>query len=150
MSNGVARRSLQEKVSITLLAVMGALALLSFIVLKEVVAPAFDELELKEAQTNLNRAEKAIANDLENLSAIAGDWGLWDDAYDYVTDVYPAFQDSNLDRPNSTTCSNATLPSGASSSSGRSPVAAYRSDFCRCRSGRLVTMPFSTSALASP
>ncbi len=46
MSNGVARRSLQQKVSITLLAVMAALALLSFIVLKEVVAPAFDELEL--------------------------------------------------------------------------------------------------------
>jgi sensor domain CHASE-containing protein len=99
MSNGVSRRSLQEKASITLLAVMAVLALLSFIVLKEVVAPAFDELELKEAQTNLNRAEKAIANDLDNLSAIAGDWGLWDDAYSYVTGEYPAFQSSNLERP---------------------------------------------------
>jgi sensor domain CHASE-containing protein len=99
MSNGVARRSLQEKVSITLLAVMAALALLSYVVLEKVVAPAFDELELTEAQMNFNRAEKAIANDLENLSAITGDWGLWDDAYNYVTGVYPAFQDSNLDRP---------------------------------------------------
>ena len=99
MSNGVAQRSLQEKVSITLLGVMGVLAVLSFIVLKEVVAPAFDELELNEAKTNLNRAEKAIANDLENLSAITGDWALWDDAYDYVTGEYPAFEDSNLDRP---------------------------------------------------
>jgi len=99
MSNGVTERSVQEKVSITLLGVMGVLALLSFIVLKEVVAPAFDELELSEAQTNLNRAEKAIANDLENLSAITGDWGLWDDAYDFVTGDYPAFEDSNLDRP---------------------------------------------------
>jgi sensor domain CHASE-containing protein len=63
------------------------------------VAPAFDELELKEAETNLNRAEKAIANDLENLSATTGDWGVWDDAYDYVTGEYPAFEDSNLDRP---------------------------------------------------
>jgi sensor domain CHASE-containing protein len=99
MSNGVARRSLQEKVSITLFAVMVALAFLSFVVLEKVVAPAFNELELNEARTNLNRAEKAIANDLENLSAITGDWGLWDDAYDYVSGVYPAFQDSNLDRP---------------------------------------------------
>lgn len=99
MSNGVAQRSLQEKVSITLLTVMIALALLSYMVLTEVVAPAFDELEIHEAQSNLNRAEKAIANDLDNLSAITGDWGLWDDAYDYVTGVYPAFQDSNLDRP---------------------------------------------------
>jgi len=99
MSNGVAQRSLQQKVSIVLLAVMGALAVLSFIVLKEVVSPAFDELELSEAQTNLNRAGKAIANDLENLSAITGDWGLWDDAYSYVTGQYPGFEDSNLDRP---------------------------------------------------
>ena len=64
MSNGVAQWSLQQKVSIALLAVMGALSVLSFIVLKEVVSPAFDELELSEAQTNLNRAAKAIANDL--------------------------------------------------------------------------------------
>jgi len=82
-----------------LLAVMAALALLSFIVLKEIVAPAFDALELNEAQTNLNRAGKAIANDLENLSAITGDWGLWDDAYAYVNGEYPGFEDSNLDRP---------------------------------------------------
>ena len=99
MSNGVAHGSLQEKVTITLLGVMAVLALLSFIVLKEVVAPAFDALELKQAETNLIRAEKAIANDLENLSAIAGDWGLWDDAHDYVTGAYPGFQNSNLDRP---------------------------------------------------
>lgn len=99
MSNGVAKRSLQEKVSITLFTVMGALSVLSYIVLKEVVAPAFDELELVEAEANLNRAEKAIANDLENLVAIAGDWAVWDDAYDYATGEYPAFEDSNLDRP---------------------------------------------------
>lgn len=99
MSNGAAQRSLQQKVSFALLAVMGALAVLSFIVLKEVVSPAFDELELSEAQTNLNRAGKAIANDLENLSAITGDWGLWDDAYAYANGDYPAFADSNLDRP---------------------------------------------------
>ena len=99
MSNGLARRSLQQKVSITLLVVMVALALLSFMVLKEVVAPAFDELEIKEAQRNLNRAEKAIASDLENLNAITADWAVWDDAYGYVTGVNPAFEDSNLDRP---------------------------------------------------
>jgi len=99
MSNGVAQRSLQQKVSIALLAVMGALAVLSFVVLNEVVSPAFDELELSEAQTNLNRAAKAIANDLENLSAITGDWGPWDDAYAYVNGDYPGFEGSNLNRP---------------------------------------------------
>lgn len=99
MSNGIAQRSLQEKVSIALFAVMAVLAVLSFIVLKDIVAAAFDELELRQARTNLIRAEKAIANDLENLSAITGDWALWDDAYAFVTGRNPAFRDSNLDRP---------------------------------------------------
>ena len=83
----------------TLLAVMVALAALSFVILNKVVVPAFDRLEIDDAQRNLIRAERAIRNDLENLSAITGDWGLWDDAYDYVRGEYPAFQDSNLDRP---------------------------------------------------
>jgi len=99
MSNNLTQRSVQEKVSMTLLAVMAVLAILSFVTLQKVVAPAFDRLETEEARTNLVRAQKAIQNDLENLVAIAGDWSLWDDAYDYVSGEYPAFADSNLDRP---------------------------------------------------
>lgn len=99
MSNGAARRSLQRKVSITLFTVMIALSFLSFLVLKQVVAPAFDELERQQAETNLVRAVKAISNDLDNLSAIVGDWALWDDAFDYVTGDYPYFEESNLARP---------------------------------------------------
>lgn len=99
MPTGLARRSIQEKVSITLFGVMGVLGLFIFVVLRNVVAPTFDELERKQAATNLHRAANAIANDLENLSAITGDWALWDDAYDYVTGAYPAFRDSNLVRP---------------------------------------------------
>lgn len=99
MSNGVARESLQEKVSVTLFVVMGAFGLLSYVTLQQVVAPAFDQLELNEARTNLVRAERAIQNDLDNLTAITGDWAVWDDAYDYVRGEYPAFEDSNLDRP---------------------------------------------------
>ena len=99
MSNGVTRKSLQEKVSLTLLGVMAVLALFIYSTLSGVVAPAFDRLELDEARTNLIRAERAIQNDLQNLSAITGDWAQWDDAFDFVRGDYPAFQDSNLDRP---------------------------------------------------
>ena len=68
MSNKVAAQSLQEKVSLTLIVVMGAMALLSYVTLQGVVAPAFDQLELDEARTNLVRAERAIQNDIQNLS----------------------------------------------------------------------------------
>ena len=102
MSNGVTTQSLQEKVSLTLLVVMSALALLIYMIMQSVVAPAFDQLETDVARTNLIRAERAIQNDLDNLNAITGDWALWDDAYDYVRGEYPAFEDSNLDRPTMT------------------------------------------------
>lgn len=99
MSNRVARKSLQEKVSLTLTGVMAVLALVIYSTLDGVIAPAFDQLEISEARTNLIRAERAIQNDLRNLSAITGDWGLWDDAFDFVRGEYPAFRDSNLNRP---------------------------------------------------
>ena len=99
MSNTSATKSVQEKMTITLLVVVTALALLSFVTLQKVVAPAFDKLELDHARTDLVRAQRAIQNDLDNLSAITGDWGLWDDAYDYVTGEYPYFEESNLVRP---------------------------------------------------
>lgn len=99
MSSTVAARSLQEKVSLTLFVVMAALALLSYLTLQRVVAPAFDQLELDQAGTNLVRAERAIHSDLDNLNAIVRDWARWDDAYDYVRGEYPAFEDSNLVRP---------------------------------------------------
>jgi two-component system, NtrC family, sensor kinase len=99
MSNRAITKSLQEKVSLTLFAVITVLAILSYLVLYRVVLPAFDQLELQEARTNLVRAERAIQNDLDNLSAITGDWGLWDDAYEFVRGENPAFRASNLDRP---------------------------------------------------
>lgn len=99
MSSDVVTQSVQEKVSLTLFGVMGALALLSYLTLQQFVAPAFDELELDQARTNLVRARRAIQNDLRHLSAIAGDWALWDDAYHYVSGSYPAFEASNLNRP---------------------------------------------------
>ncbi len=99
MSKALELQSLQEKVSLTLLTVIAALALLIYLTLEAVVAPTFDQLELDEARTDLVRAERALQNDLDNLVAITGDWSIWDDAYDYARGEYPAFVDSNLGRP---------------------------------------------------
>ena len=53
MSNRLSQGSVQKKVSITLLAVMAALAIFSFVTLQKVVAPAFDRLETEEADLGL-------------------------------------------------------------------------------------------------
>jgi sensor domain CHASE-containing protein len=75
---------------------MGSMALLSYLVLSTTVAPAFAELELAAAEKNLVRAERAIQNDLQNLSAVVGDWAPWDDAHAYARGDNPGFPKSNL------------------------------------------------------
>lgn len=99
MRRSYAPLSLQQKVSVTLLAVMAALVVLSYLVLQATVTPAFDRMELAAADTNLVRAKRAIESDLDNLSSTVSDWAFWDDAYAYARGEYPAFEMSNLNRP---------------------------------------------------
>jgi len=86
-------------VSVTLLAVIASMGLLSYLVLSTTVAPAFDNLEYASAEKNIVRVENAIQNDLQNLSAIVGDWAPWDDAHAFARGENPGFPKSNLDLP---------------------------------------------------
>lgn len=83
----------------TLLTVMGAFVVLTYLILNATVAPAFSDMELAAAETNLIRARRAIHNDLDNLAAIVGDWAPWDDAFYYARGENPGFTRSNLNRP---------------------------------------------------
>ena len=96
MPREAATMSLQQKVSVTLLSVTTVLALLSYVILNAVVSPAFDNLEMQAAKTNLIRVDRAIAAELDNLRRISADWAPWDDSYRYIQGEYPAFEKSNL------------------------------------------------------
>ncbi len=69
-----------------------------FLILRVVITPAFEKLELKAAHADLVRADQAIQTDIDNLKAITLDWGLWDDIYEYAAGRNQGFQRSNLDR----------------------------------------------------
>lgn len=99
MRGKIAALSLQQKVSVTLLTVMGAFVVLTYLILNTTVAPAFSEMELAAAETDLVRARRAIRNDLDNLGAIVGDWAPWDDAFNFARGENPGFTESNLDLP---------------------------------------------------
>ena len=96
MSKIASPLSLQQKVSVTLFAVMAVLAVVSYGILTAQVAPAFENLERQAAQTNVIRAQRAIQADLDSLTTVANDWSIWDDAYSYMTGKYDGFVDSNL------------------------------------------------------
>lgn len=89
---------LQSKVSMTLSLLFAAFIVVSFAVLRTVIAPAFDDLELSAARADLNRAESAIRADIENLEALSADWAPWDDIFHYVRGGNPGFEKSNLFR----------------------------------------------------
>jgi len=99
MSNGYASLPLQRKVALTLLLTISAFAAVSYLILSKVVAPAFEDLELAAASSDLVRAEQAIQTDISNLEAITADWAPWDDIYYYVLGRNPGFEKSNLIRP---------------------------------------------------
>ena len=99
MSNKAATLPLQTKVSMTLLVVVAAFAVMTYLILQSVVAPAFNDLEVSAATTDLVRAERALQNDIENLQAVTADWSPWDDIYFYVRGENPGFEKSNLGTP---------------------------------------------------
>jgi len=96
MSNTKAKRSLQRKVSLRLSLAMAAFIVGVFLILRAVITPAFEELELEAAHTDLVRADQAIQTDIENLVAVSLDWAPWDDIYEYVAGRNAGFQKSNL------------------------------------------------------
>jgi len=99
MSNSAASMPLQSKVSLTLLLAIATFIGLSYLILRILVSPAFEDLEMQAAHSDLVRAEQAIQTDIDNLEAVTADWAPWDDIHDYVRGVNPGFQKSNLDRP---------------------------------------------------
>ena len=99
MSNRQPSSQLQAKVSLTLLLLIAAFVLVSYSILQVVIAPAFDDLELAAAKSDLHRAKAALRADIENLESITADWAPWDDIYYYVSGQNPSFRKSNLDRP---------------------------------------------------
>jgi sensor domain CHASE-containing protein len=99
MSNTKAIRSLQRKVSLRLSLAMAVFIVGVFLILRAVITPAFEELELEAAHADMIRADQAIQTDIENLEAVSLDWGPWDDIYEYVAGRNPGFKKSNLVRP---------------------------------------------------
>ena len=99
MSSTKAKGSLQRKVSLRLSLAMAVFIVGVFLILRAVITPAFEDLELDAAHADLVRADQAIQTDVENLEAVTLDWGPWDDIHEYVSGRNPGFQKSNLDRP---------------------------------------------------
>jgi len=98
MSNRPTSLPLQTKVSTALAVLIGVFIVASYLILNQIIAPAFNDLEMTVAHSDLKRAEMAIQTDLEVVEAVTADWAPWDDMYSYVSGENPGFLRSNLNR----------------------------------------------------
>lgn len=70
--------------------------LLTLAVLRAVVFPAFERLELADAIQHLERVEHALQAEQSHLADFNRDWAFWDDAYLFAASHDPEFIRLNL------------------------------------------------------
>ena len=56
----------------------------------------YSGIEREEIEAKVGIVEKSLQAELERVGAIAGDWAPWDEAYNFIRSVNPAFVDDNL------------------------------------------------------
>jgi PAS domain S-box-containing protein len=56
----------------------------------------FTRLEAESVRTNIDRARKALANELQGLDTTTHDWARWDDSYAFIQNTNAAYIGSSL------------------------------------------------------
>jgi sensor domain CHASE-containing protein len=73
-----------------------SLALLTVVVERLVMRPAFESLERTRAERDLARTMDALQRDIDLLDNQVNDWAAWDESYQFVADRNQKFIDENL------------------------------------------------------
>lgn len=89
-------RSLSSKVLATVGTAFLVLSLGQYGIARSIVTRSYTKLEQKQALTNAERLEQAIARNLDELKALVQDWGWWTATYEYVQDRNIAYEEENL------------------------------------------------------
>lgn len=87
---------IKTKVEILLVAIIVLFALLDYGVQRFFIYSFFQDLENKQAKTDLSRCLEAIHREEHHLEIYTKDWALWDDAYAFMEGASQEFMDSNL------------------------------------------------------
>ena len=88
--------SITQKVAIAVGFTASLVTILLWLALQFLMAPRFEQLEIEKATENFERAQNAIVRELLQLSAYRRDYGVWNDAYEYMTGEYPEFLEEQV------------------------------------------------------
>ena len=90
------RRSLRGGAAFGLTAIFCALGLICVLATGSLVVGRLDAFEHELAVANARRAVNALQGDVRRLDALLKDWAWWDDSYQFMVDVNPAYIESNI------------------------------------------------------
>ncbi len=87
---------LVTKMNVALVGVVAVSAVLNFATLRLAVLPSFAALEEQAAERNQSRVLEAILLQKDQVASSAGDYAIWDDTYDFMAGVAPAYEEKNV------------------------------------------------------
>ncbi len=85
------RLSLVQKSVLIVFTTVFVLILASFLVADDLIMDSYRDLEQQEVAKNTNRAAEALAARITALDTFCGDWSCWDDTYEFMQGINPAF-----------------------------------------------------------
>jgi sensor domain CHASE-containing protein len=88
--------NLYAKVIVLLCAVFVSYGAIDYTVQRTVILPSFESLEEDLARTDMERVNRALDNDVDQLLLFCADWGNWLETYRYMAGENPAFIDDNM------------------------------------------------------
>ncbi len=88
--------SLRAKILAIVAVVVVAYGIVDLAVQHRVIYPSFVALERDEAEKDLRRCIEAIDREIQQLGATAGDYGAWNDTYQFAVDRNKRYVESNL------------------------------------------------------
>lgn len=88
--------SLKYKLALVVVATFAGFALTAFAVLQYLILPKFIELELQQAERDMERCAEAICARQDDLAVFASDWAAWDLTYQFINDEYEQYIEENV------------------------------------------------------
>jgi len=86
-----------RKTTLLIIAITFIVLLVSvWVVSQEIILRGFAQLETRDMEHDLARAEQALGTELERLQKLALDWAPWDDSYQFMLDENEDFVSANL------------------------------------------------------
>ena len=88
--------SLRTKILSGIILTLAILVALFQFIATGILTESFQKIETEQVQRNLDRAQDALSEVINNLNIKSSDWASWDDTYKFVQDQYTEYIKSNL------------------------------------------------------